>query len=72
MIVVNSSIMQKQIIKIVENISEYTYTFVKKEGIKLYFDVDTEDQETAAIVAKKAIKADPMSGTLIISVKVEK
>ena len=44
----------------------------KKEGIKLYFDVDTEDQETAAIVAKKAIKADPMSGTLIISVKVEK
>lgn len=71
MVVVNSAIMQDKIISIVENCDEYNFKFVKKEGIKIYFDVDTDDEATAATVAKKAIKSDPIGGTLVISVKTE-
>ena len=71
MVVVHSSIMQNQIIKIVENCQDYHYTFVKKDGIKLYFNVDTDNNENAAILAKKAIKADPIGSALLVSVKVE-
>lgn len=56
MVVINSGIMQNQIIKIVEGCKDYKYTYVKKDGIKLYFDVDTDEEEKAAVAAKKAIK----------------
>ncbi len=72
MIVVNSGIMQNQIIKIVEECTDYKYTYVKKDGIKIYFNVDDADEESAAISAKKAIKEDSIGKTLLVSVKVEK
>lgn len=72
MVVINSGIMQNQIIKIVEGCKDYKYTYVKKDGIKLYFDVDTDEEEKAAAAAKKAIKDDSIGKTSLISVKVEK
>lgn len=69
MIVVGCAIMQDRLKKIVESCSEYEFKFVKKEGINQYFEVNTEDIEKAAAVAKKAIKADPAGNTLLVSVK---
>lgn len=71
MIVVNTGIMQDKIKKIVESCPDYHYSFIKKEGIKLYFEVDTDNEEDAAIKAKKAIKDDSIGKTLLVSVKVE-
>lgn len=68
MVVVHSAIMQDKIIKIVEACQTYEYKFVKKVGIDLYFEVNTEDEDNAVSVAKKAIKKDPIGGTLLISV----
>lgn len=72
MVVVHSAIMQDKLIKIVEACKDYEYKFIKKDGIKMYFEVNTEDDEAAAIAAKKTIKADPIGSTLLISVKTEK
>lgn len=70
MIIVNSAIMQENIKKIVTNIESPKYTFVKKEGIQLYFSCNSDDSQYAANIAKSAIKSDPIGSTLLISVKV--
>ena len=70
MIVVNSAIMQDKLKKLIESIDP-KFTFIKKEGIKLCFSCDLEDDEAAIAVAKKAIKSDPIASTLLISVKSE-
>lgn len=70
MIIVNSAIMQENIKKIVTSIESPKYTFVKKEGIQLYFECDCDDLQQAASIAKSAIKNDPIGGTLLLSVKV--
>lgn len=72
MVVVHSGIMQSQLQKIVESCHECHFRFVKKDGIKLYFEADIEDEDKAAAIAKKAIKSDPIGGTLLVSVKTEK
>lgn len=72
MVVINSGIMQDKIKNIVESCKDYEFTFVKKEGIKLYFDAHTDDEDSAAAAAKKAIKADSVGKTLLVSVSVEK
>ncbi|UPU39608.1 hypothetical protein MX850_02290 [Erysipelothrix sp. Poltava] len=46
-IIINSPIMQKQIQKIVESMTDPKCTFVKKDGIKLYFETDMEDKDEA-------------------------
>lgn len=71
MIIVNSPIMHKQIQEIVEGIEEPNYTFQKKDGIKLYFETDAEDEEQAADIAKKAIKTNPIGSALMFKVKTE-
>ena len=38
MIIVNSPIMQDKIIKILEAVESPKFTFVKKDGIKIYFE----------------------------------
>lgn len=70
MVVVNSGIMQDKIKSIVENCKDYEFTYVKKEGIQLFFEVNTSDEEAAAVAAKKAIKADSIGKTLLVSVSV--
>lgn len=69
MVVVHSPLMQDKLIKIVEACQTYEYKFIKKEGIKLYFEANTDDDDAAVAAAKKAIKADPMAGALSISVQ---
>lgn len=69
MIIVNSPIMQKQIQTIVEGLDNPKSTFVKKDGIKLYFEVDMEDKEEACKLIKAAIKKDPMAGAIMFTVK---
>lgn len=71
MIVVNSAIMQDKLKKLIESIDSAKFTFIKKEGIKLCFSCDLEDDEAAIAIAKKAIKSDPIASTLLISVKSE-
>lgn len=71
MVVVHSGIMQAKIKELVLANQEYCFTFVKKEGIKLYFTIAQGDENEAAVAAKKAIKADPICSGLLVSVKVE-
>ena len=71
MIIVNSPIMQKQIIKIVEAIAEPKFVFDKTDGIKIYFNTDFEDVEAACKIVKAAIKKDPLGGALVLTVKSE-
>ncbi len=71
MIIVNSPIMQKQIQKIVEGLESPKFTFLKKDGIRLYFETDYEDKEEACKIVKAAIKNDPMGGALLVTVKTE-
>lgn len=70
MIIVNSPLMHKEIIKQLELNEEPLYTFVKKEGIKLYFETDSEDQEKAANIAKQIIK-NRVSDVIMVKVKTE-
>lgn len=71
MIIVNSPIMQKQIQAIVEKIEDPKFTFIKKDGIRLYFETEFEDKEAACKLVKAAIKNDPMGGALLITVKAD-
>lgn len=78
MVVVASGIMQKKIKEIVLTCPEYHFTFIKQEGIKMYFSItegkDTgslPDEEVAAATVKKALKADAICSGLLLSVKVE-
>lgn len=71
MIIVNSPIMQDKIIEILESSDEASFKFVKKDGIRIYFEIDLDDKDEAARIAKSEIKKDPISGALIFSVKTE-
>lgn len=69
MIIVNSPIMQDKIIKILESLEEPTYKFIKKDGIKVYFETNLEDKDEACAIAKKEIKKDPMASAIMFTVK---
>ena len=71
MIIVNSPIMQDKIIKILEAIEEPTFEFVKKDGIKVYFNTSLENKEEACAIAKKEIKKDPIASAIMFTVKSE-
>ncbi|SHF12398.1 hypothetical protein SAMN02745249_01858 [Atopostipes suicloacalis DSM 15692] len=70
MIIVNSPLMHKEIEKQLELNEEPSYTFVKKEGIKLYFETDAEDSEKAVSTAKQIIK-NKVSDVIMVKVKTE-
>ncbi|WP_323615664.1 hypothetical protein [Erysipelothrix rhusiopathiae] len=70
-IIINSPIMQKQIQKIVETMTDPKCTFVKKDGIKLYFETDMEDKDEACKRIKAEIKKDPMAGAIMFTVKAD-
>nr|WP_252968722.1 hypothetical protein [Erysipelothrix rhusiopathiae] len=46
-------------------------TFVKKDGIKLYFETDMEDKDEACKRIKAEIKKDPMAGAIMFTVKAD-
>lgn len=70
MIIVNSPLMHNEIKKQLELNEEPSYRFVKKEGIKLYFETDSEDQEKAVSTAKQIIK-NKVSDVIMVKVKTE-
>lgn len=70
MIIINSPLMHKKIKEQLELNEDPSYTFVKKEGIKLYFTTDMEDQEKAADIAKSIIK-NKVSDVIMVKVKTE-
>lgn len=74
MIVINCALMQNEIIKIVENIdidNEKPLKFIKKQGIKMYFDGDLKNTTSACSVIKSAIKSTPVGKALYFNVVIE-
>ncbi len=69
MIIVNSPIMQDKIIKILEAVESPKFTFVKKDGIKIYFETELEDRDEACKIATKEIKKDPIASAIMFKVK---
>lgn len=70
MIIVNSPLMHKKIQEQLELNEDPSFKFVKKEGIKLYFETDAEDLEKAVGIAKQVIK-DKVSDVIMFKVKTE-
>lgn len=69
MITIASAMQQEEIKQLLENYAgdDFTYTFTKKQGIKLFFEV-TGDPEAAAKKAKDEIKAQPWGSVLYLQV----
>ncbi|MDR0300057.1 MAG: hypothetical protein LBI13_08310 [Streptococcaceae bacterium] len=53
-------------------LAEHGYTFVKKEGIRLYFETPDNDDEKAQTEAKQIIKASPHGSILYFNIEVIK
>lgn len=53
-----------------ETHQESSYTLLKQEGIKLYFQTDHENQEEATEIAKKIIK-EQVSDVILFNVRTE-
>ncbi|OCN03862.1 hypothetical protein A4S06_04545 [Erysipelotrichaceae bacterium MTC7] len=70
MIKISCPMKQDYVTEIVEGIDKYNYKFEKKEGINLFFSVDTDDMDDAIATAKAAIKATEIGAVLYFSVTV--
>jgi Uncharacterized conserved protein len=69
MIYVISGSLQNDIIQLLEESnSEIIYKFIGKQGIKLSFDVNTDDYDCAIEVAKKIIKRSALGKTLYFQI----
>lgn len=66
MIEINSAIEQDKIIALLNAYDKdgVTFAFKEKKGIKMIFTTTAEDLDEAALLAKKAIKAEPWSGVV--------
>lgn len=74
MIIVNCALRQDDIVGIVENIAvddEKVFKFVKKEGLKLFFESTLSDGEKAASLAKQTIKGTELGKALFFSVNAQ-
>lgn len=71
MIIVNSALMQEEIKTMLQAIESPKFSFVKKSGIRLYFETDEEDLDKAALIAKAEIKKHPQASTIYFSVKAD-
>ncbi|EHI98869.1 hypothetical protein CDLVIII_2207 [Clostridium sp. DL-VIII] len=74
MIIVNCALRQDDIIGIVEDIAvdnEKVFKFVKKEGLKLFFESTLGDAEKAASLAKQTIKGTELGKALFFSVNAQ-
>ena len=70
-IIINAPIMQSKIQSIVEQIESINCKLIKKDGIKLYFEIDYEDKEEACSIIKKEMKKDPIAQTIMFNVMPE-
>lgn len=73
MLVIHAPLMADKITNV---LSEYRdgsarFSFISKTGMKLKFDCDGIEEQQAAELAKKLIKAQPFGKTLYFSVSVE-
>lgn len=71
MVIVNCALRQDDIVGIVENIeveNEKVFKYVKKEGLKLYFECTLSDKQKAAALAKQQIKSTELGKALFFSV----
>lgn len=66
MIELSAPISQDKMIELLDGAEKdgVTFTFKEKKGIKLYFDVNTEDVDGAARIAKNTIKAEDWGSVL--------
>ena len=73
MILLNAPIQQDKIIDTLTHYSEdgVSYTFVKKDGMKLYFETTADNEEEAAQLAKKIIKGTDYGSVLYFQATVE-
>lgn len=71
MIIVNCALRQEDIIDIVETIefeNEKAFNFIKKEGIKLYFESNFSDEKNACSTIKQTIKNSDWGKVLYFNV----
>ena len=74
MIVVNCALRQEDIIEMVENIeieNNKGFKFIKKQGIKLYFESDFSDMKNACSTIKQTIKGSDWGKVLYFNVVTE-
>ncbi len=73
MIIVNMPLKREHVKALVLSIQEdnHTFTFVKEEGIKLYFEDSLGDDQTGSQIIKSAIKKD-LGGGFYFNVEVTK
>ncbi|RST94186.1 hypothetical protein CBF35_10760 [Vagococcus salmoninarum] len=66
MIELNAPVQQDKMIEFLDGseIEGVTFTFKEKKGMKLFFEVNSEDVEEAARTARNAIKAQPWGSVL--------
>ncbi|MFV0555755.1 MAG: hypothetical protein ACK5LM_01415 [Lactovum sp.] len=69
MIIINMAMKQEFIIELLESNG---YKYVKKQGIKLYFETPSEDLDADAVNAKALIKASEFGSVLFFNIEVEK
>lgn len=67
MITVNSPLKKKEIIKKLEENSNPSYSFVKEQGTKLYFETDSQNLEFAINDVKNIIK-EKVSSIIMVQV----
>ncbi|PJI07244.1 MULTISPECIES: hypothetical protein [Clostridium] len=71
MIIVNCALKQNDVIKVVEDIevdNDKPFKYVKKQGLKLFFESKLEDTEKACSVIKKSIRDTSFGNSLYFSV----
>lgn len=68
MVIVVCPLMHDKIIEIVEGIPNTNYKFIKKEGINLYFEIESMLEEEAARIIKSTLKANSISKALMFKV----
>lgn len=68
MVIVVCPLMHDKIIEIVEGIPNTNYKFIKKEGINLYFEIESMLEEEAAKIIKSALKSNSISKALMFKV----
>ena len=66
MIKISSALKQDEIVELLNAYDEndLEFSFVKKEGIALYFEINASDLEEAAKTAKALIKGQPWGSIL--------
>ena len=72
MIVVNCAMRQDTVKDLIAAIESPKFTFSKKEGIRLFYEVEGMDEQNGAELIKKTLKANPEMKALFFNVEVRK